>query len=151
MSQDDQILAAWAAGLFDGEGCISLPSGKARVVVSIQMTDFDLLERMRDGFGGKIYSVAKRKDHWKESWKWQISTTKDSVEFLDRIYPWLGVRRKARVEEARRIARKNRAARSWEVRMKILTLGKADFTQREISEIVGCSREHVNRVLNSKR
>lgn len=136
---------AWAAGLFDGEGCITIVGNRVQVVVS--MTDLDLLERMQKHFGGSIHPIKKRKEHWKDAWKWQISGTKKSLAFLDLIYPYLSIRRQARVEEARNHFLDLRAVKNARLRSEILSFKDSGLTQGTIAARVGCSREHVNRVL----
>jgi hypothetical protein len=89
---------AWAAGLFEGEGCICISSRKDRntKLASLQMnlTDFDVLERFSNiATGGLIHDVASRADHHKQQWKW--STNKRSVvkEVLLMLLPYFGNRR----------------------------------------------------------
>lgn len=147
MTQDREITIAWAAGLFDGEGSISIVGNRVQTV--IEMTDLDLLERVQKNFGGKIYKLKTRQEHWKQAWRWQISSTKKAVEFLEIIYPYLGVRRKHKVDEAKRIMLYNRFIKAEQKRDSILELyrGEEELTQKAIAEIVGCTREHVNRII----
>lgn len=137
---------AWAAGLFDGEGTIIFGK-RNKVFVAISMTDLDILERMQSGFGGVIYPLKKRKAHWKDAWMWKINGTKKSLEFLEMIYPYLGVRRQAKVEEARTFLPDLKSERNTRIRQEILNLRDSGLTQGTIAARVGCSREHVNRVL----
>jgi len=143
MTRPSEITIAWAAGLFDGEGTIAFY--KARVHVAIHMTDKDLLDRMQEAFGGQIYLTTKQKEHHKTSWKWAITTTAKSIEFLDMIYPYLGVRRQAKVEAARDLQQFNKQAVSERVRQEILSYRDSGLTQSAIAAKVGCSREHVNK------
>jgi hypothetical protein len=138
---------AWAAGLFDGEGTILLSGNK--VTAQMSMTDFDLLERMRSYFGGSIYTIAKRKVHWKDAWVWRCGSTPDSMMFLESIYPWLGSRRQAKVEEARIRYHNLRSVRERRTKDLLFSIKDSGITQQQMADAIGCSRKTVNRLLKS--
>lgn len=100
---------AWCAGLFDGEGTISISSQKYLCVTAcVHMADRDIVERLNDLWPAKN-GVRERKQQnpeWSMMWEWAISKRGYVQNFLGGIYPWLGVRRQARVEEAFLILRK---------------------------------------------
>jgi len=140
------ITNAWAGGLFDGEGTINISNSSVSIKVCIQMTDLDVLEKMKKEYGGQIIICVKQADHHKQSWSWYISDSKKSIAFLNEIYPWLGKRRQSRAEEAR-----IKYQSSQEIKkQKIRELRHSGLTQQAIADKVGCRREHVNRVLNGK-
>lgn len=114
------------------------------------MTDLDILERFLV-FGGSIRDMPKQADHHKRSWRWEIQSAQKALTFLDLIYPYLGHRRSARVREARGALVKNNNFKNFEMRNKIHSFKDSNLKQSEIAEIVGCSREHVNKVLRGKR
>lgn len=71
---------AWAAGIIDGEGCISL-NNEHRVQyllrISVTNTDLRMLTRLRDLFGGSVCGPLKRyKVHHKDRWVWDIKASK---------------------------------------------------------------------------
>lgn len=81
---------AWAAGLFEGEGCISDHGRGFRC--SVEMTDKDIITRLQSLFPGP--SVASRvREQWKETWTWRINKADDVRNFLSKILPYLGDRR----------------------------------------------------------
>lgn len=98
----------WAAGLFEGEGCILLRgSGKRRKdgtrsqtpSLYVGMTDLEVLGSFRRvvGGGGSItgpYKAPKRKPmwHWTATWK-------AARGIAPRLYPYLGTRRRAKMRE----------------------------------------------------
>ncbi len=94
----------WAAGLFEGEGCIDqhkLPSGRTYPRIKLKMTDQDVVERFASIFGMKIYSYPKDKswkDHYKDAWYTMVTGTK-AVAILYMLFPFLGERRKTKAEE----------------------------------------------------
>lgn len=101
----NQLQQAWAAGLFEGEGSIVRRQTNGWTVV-ISMTDLDVIERFQEAVGmGKIYGPyfnAKKKngDACKAVYKWMLSD-KPGIEQFGRIMiPYLGERRRARLNEA---------------------------------------------------
>lgn len=111
---------AWAAGLFEGEGCVSVfptGSGRSGVHLILQSTDHDVLERFQEVVGvGTIYMVnsdrPSRKPSNKQVWRWCVSRAPDSLAVLLAFRPWLGARRGARADEAIEVARSIRPRRS---------------------------------------
>lgn len=49
-----QIMIAWVAGLFEGEGTFCFHKERPKTV-QITSTDLDVLEKVKENFGGKIY------------------------------------------------------------------------------------------------
>ena len=97
---------AWAAGLFEGEGSITYPGKQLgpgrRVRLQLKMTDEDVVRRFQQVVGGIVYGPYKylHKDGHirKAAWMW-TSDGVDAAELLRRWWPWLGERRRARIEE----------------------------------------------------
>lgn len=135
----------WAAGLFEGEGSITIDG--ARVKATIQMTDLDILERMQEAFGGQVYFTGKQQEHHKDSWRWYISKTSDAIAFLNEIYPYMGTRRRARIEEARIAATQNRSILAKEKHDKVRQLRSEGLKHREIAERLGVDRTYVSHIL----
>lgn len=98
---------AWAAGLFEGEGCLTInhKSYKSGVHsyprVQMNITDKETLDRFHEVVGvGKIYSH-KNGSYLsnKPQWRWQIATKEGVREVIEQLYPWLSERRQARANE----------------------------------------------------
>lgn len=103
---------AWAAGLFEGEGCIGLTKVKGRSSktgkpityyyyprLSMSLTDLDTLERFVSVVGGKIrgpYPPPKGKR--KPVAFWHVDTD-HAEEIIGKFYPYLGKRRQAKARE----------------------------------------------------
>ena len=84
----------WAAGLFEGEGCITHNSnGLPRLIMS--MTDEDVMESFRDiiGVGNVHLKKGKFKAHWKPAWEWTISKQTYVYRILEDMLPYFGHRR----------------------------------------------------------
>ena len=92
---------AWAAGLFEGEGSISIKRQTAQL--SLGMTDEDVVRRFYSIIGiGKIYGPYrdKRKLTHKQMWIWTIGGARQCQAVLAALWNHLGKRRKHKAEEA---------------------------------------------------
>lgn len=93
---------AYAAGFFDGEGCIvvSVSSGKSRgygnqtwmsLVVSVHQLDQRPLLAFQTAYGGKIVR-GRGSGEWRKSktatYKWRVHNM-EAVAFLEKIRPYL--------------------------------------------------------------
>jgi hypothetical protein len=99
---------AWAAGLFEGEGCISY-TGKNSVTLSLGMTDRDVIDRFAAVAG--CGSIAVQAHHRSKTlYRWHIGDQDRVREILGRLEPWLGQRRRERMigawERLSRVRRK---------------------------------------------
>jgi hypothetical protein len=100
---DHDIQFAWAAGLFEGEGCISLSrSNKGDHVRDVRLTvvntDLDVLERFQATIGRGSISEMNSKSNLgsKQRWQWRLSRQVDVALLLRRMMPFLGQRRAAK-------------------------------------------------------
>jgi hypothetical protein len=98
---------AWAAGLFEGEGCFHArnvkPNYRAMLEMSISMTDLDVLERFQQITGiGTITTRPMRKihSHWKDQYTWRCSGA-PALKLAATIEPHLCHRRHTRLLEIR--------------------------------------------------
>lgn len=99
---------AWAAGLFEGEGHISIIRVKARpdslhlIRLGITMTDRDVLGRFCATVEcGRVTGphTFNRPAHHKPIYRWAIGNRKDVERILLAFLPWLGERRSAKAQE----------------------------------------------------
>jgi hypothetical protein len=93
---------AWAAGLFEGEGCISW-SGDAKksTRLVLQMTDEDVVRRFhRFVRCGKVHESNPPSNKHQTSWRWSAGKHEDVVKVLHAFMPMMGERRWARAYEA---------------------------------------------------
>lgn len=91
-----EIDIAWAAGIYEGEGCCRL-AGKTKrgLMVQVAQKDPELLYRLRDWFGGSVSN--KRKSTTCHSW----DACGDRARiFLALIYEFMTVRRKGQIDAA---------------------------------------------------
>jgi hypothetical protein len=112
-----EVELAWVAGLLEGEGCffpIEYRTEKygpyiyARVAVL--MTDLDILQRLQSLTGvGNINGPTIRKNpRHKPLWHWVVSRHKESITLMRAVYPWMGERRRARIDEVLALVEKGR-------------------------------------------
>jgi hypothetical protein len=84
---------AWAAGLFEGEGCISHTT-KNLPRLYIGMTDKDVIERfVKIVDFGKITTRIRKNPEHKPQWIWQIQKASEVNRILMMFLPYLGERR----------------------------------------------------------
>jgi hypothetical protein len=85
---------AYAAGVFDGEGCVQFTRCRTTVYprVLVTNTNLELLHFFKDTFGGDIQPLSKRQANWKQGYYWRLSWAL-AVDFLNQISPWLIVKR----------------------------------------------------------
>ena len=92
----------WAAGLFEGEGCIAQHtkgSGYRKLVIS--MTDSDVMKRFVDVVGyGNLRGPYNYKAGYKPFWRWEIVKSKEVLRILKMFLPHLGKRRAEKAIEA---------------------------------------------------
>ena len=106
---------AYAAGLFDGEGCVSIYKiGNRRLNCAlylraqIVMTDPRPLQWMKQRFGGSL-TQRKRQKHYKVSFDWRLFS-ENALQFLELVRPFLIVK-KDQAElaiEFQKISRRNK-------------------------------------------
>ena len=96
---------AWAAGLFEGEGCVSGQriAGTFYPKLSLGSTDPDVLVAFQLAIGGfgNITTKSRRgtKPHWKPAQQWQLTRFEHLQAVLAMLWPWLKSRRRARIKQ----------------------------------------------------
>ena len=92
----------WAAGLFEGEGCISSWRRKdthtPQLTMNLTSTDEDVVRRFHGIVG--VGSVGGPHDRgYKPTWSWRTSGFPSSQAVVAMLWDGLGKRRKARAKE----------------------------------------------------
>lgn len=102
----EPVEIAWAAGLFEGEGCITIFEQKHNVLplirLQIIMTDRDILERFcRIVACGRVSDERRfGREHHKPTYVWAIGNRPDVERILLALLPWFGERRSAKARQA---------------------------------------------------
>ena len=112
-SQQRQSLAAigqrytdivWAAGLFEGEGCITYQSKYPNTrTINISSTDFDIIERFINvvGYGSLLGPyISEKSGNKKHYWSWAVSKRTEVLRILKMFLPHFGQRRSEKAIEA---------------------------------------------------
>lgn len=86
---------AYCAGLFDGEGCVTLSKDgdtNYRLRIKITSTDYTVLTWLQEHFGGSINLSRKESEYNKEAWDW-VCKVEDQIVFLIGILPFTIIKR----------------------------------------------------------
>lgn len=144
------MTAEYIAGFIDGEGTITTSKNKIRI--TIPQTNFEVLNEIQKYLGiGKILKEKKRQTHWKDSWVFYTTNSKDSYNILLNIKDFLIVK-KNKAFEAITIYE------SWVERLKlrdletskILALVDKGMSYREIQKIFKINRQKVYRAVKTR-
>ena len=83
---------AYTAGLFDGEGTVTMAhrsSGEWKApAVQLSSTSIELLQFLKQHYGGFISKIPKRESHHKQAWVWSCIYVR-AIAFLTHIYPYV--------------------------------------------------------------
>jgi hypothetical protein len=102
---------AWAAGLFEGEGCINygvgrVASGRPRTRrrLNLEMKDEDVVRRFADIVDAGTVRVSRRRnrvnrEHHHTIYIWECGRWADTERILHAFLPYLGARRAAKARE----------------------------------------------------
>lgn len=90
---------AWAACLFEGEGCLTISGVQARV--KLNSTDEDVVRRFHAivGVGQVREDDAQLKHGYKMQWEWYVGSQAGVSHFISEMYPYMGARRRERAKE----------------------------------------------------
>jgi hypothetical protein len=108
------VEVAWAAGLWEGEGCFHTQSGMVRVTkkgerriysyprASMTMTDLDVLDHFCEVVGvGRVKRRARRANalpQHKNQWVYTADSQADVERLAELLLPWMGERRAEQIE-----------------------------------------------------
>ena len=86
---------AWAAGLFEGEGSISLHPEYKSVRLQMTQSDHDVLLMLQSICGGSIdaKTFKNKPTHYKETWSWRLNRADEVRALLEKFLPYFGSRR----------------------------------------------------------
>lgn len=95
---------AWAAGLFEGEGCLTTSvggSGLPLIRLQLAMTDEDTVRRFHKAVGGlgTIRFIDRKRPDRQNLWSWQTSQFEHAQAVVAMLWSGLGTRRRGRATE----------------------------------------------------
>lgn len=98
---------AWAAGLFEGEGCITFSLGKRaghkhpqlRAELVLGINDRDIIERFQNIVGvGGLYGPYPNGTNYKTT-TWRVGSREHIQAVIAALWPWFGERRRFKARE----------------------------------------------------
>lgn len=90
---------AWAAGLFEGEGCATISSGQRQPRLQLQMVDEDVVRRFhRIVDCGAVHGYPYEHPR-QDVWQWSVQGAADVLTLGQVLLPHLGGRRSERLRE----------------------------------------------------
>lgn len=103
MSKDKTTLI-YTAGIFDGEGYISIMKKLsiafykrvpfyATAVIKVASVDRRMTDYLYDKFGGYLHQRKAQKLHHSDSWCWEMKGNSRVLELLKSVYPYLIVKK----------------------------------------------------------
>lgn len=91
---------AWCGGLFEGEGTITGTATAHAPFARVSMSDRDDIERFAACFSfGGVSRIDGAKPGYKAMWTWSTGGFPHVQALVAMLWPWLGVRRKAKAKE----------------------------------------------------
>jgi hypothetical protein len=107
---------AWAAGLFEGEGCIYFRSNASRIRnqgVTVAMTDLDVLKKFNSVVGvGKIYNSYAARTNRKALYQWRTDKFENVQYVIALFWKHLCSRRRSSAIKALTMMKELRAGMS---------------------------------------
>lgn len=89
----NQQFKIYAAGYFDGEGCIRVTSNKKDngfgIHVFVTNTYKPFLDELSHHYGGRVSLRNKSNDRHRTQFHWRLSNRKDALRFLLDVTPYL--------------------------------------------------------------
>lgn len=89
---------AYLAGLFDGEGCVTIrkmfykPKHQYQALLSVMMCSEKAVKLFFERWGGSFVERDRKPSEWKVCWQWSVTGTK-TIFILEELLPYLVVKR----------------------------------------------------------
>lgn len=108
----DLVDFAWAAGFWDGEGCVSLTyrNGQPRIVVQVAQVDREVLDKFCSimEFGNVLGPYFQTNENAQPYYVWRVEGNTHLQRLKMRIGPWLGTVKLDQINKALK------ARKEWE-------------------------------------
>ncbi len=143
----------WLAGLLEGEGSFMAgpPSKPNLPIITVNMTDKDVIEKVAELFETKVCFLKRREQKWKDNYSARVKGKK-AVEMMKALKPLMGERRQQQIEKA---------LASYNIQQRKLTekevisirqlCSEGEMTQKQIAKKFQLRRETVNKIHRRKR
>lgn len=119
----NELFLAWAAGFFDGEGCVLIELSKEKrcrhghrtsLHATVTQTSLPCLEKYLEAFGGGIATSRSKTPNgrrWAVQYRWSVRNEK-AAAFLEAILPYVVVK-KEQIETALKYPMKSSDGRKY--------------------------------------
>lgn len=136
---------AWAAGLFEGEGCLTWmkhPGEYRYPAASLAMSDEDAVRRFASIIEVGKVTIPKKRDGRKQQWHWRAFGAAMVARLDETIGPYLCQRRRSKLDELLTFQPKRASGtREW--------LAPREFTEAGMAAMV--ANGHANLLTHCKR
>lgn len=98
-----KIQLAYAAGIMDGEGTITIVNSKCqtcrrdrrhRTAIMMSNTNLKVVKLFQSWFGGSLITLPHRELDRKQQYRWTLTSLDDELDFLYALQPYLIIKRK---------------------------------------------------------
>lgn len=139
----------WVAGILEGEGSFQVRKNGG-ICITCQMTDMDVLERLRDYCeGGKITPLRKRQTHWKDAWIWVVYGKK-AYMLAKLLLPHMLSRRTIQIEVMINAYDTSPRIMARQKQQEMREFREAGLTHQAIADRLGVDRSYVSHVLSDR-
>jgi hypothetical protein len=149
----NQLEIAWLSGLLEGEGCFmkGTTSKPFLVRISVEMTDEDVIQKISTLTDTKFYETTRKNqpEHYKRCWRICVMGKK-AVSILNDIYPYMGERRKRKIDEILKhySERPQRVKNSDITKDEVQNMYAQGLSYRKIANHFSCSKDTIGRFIN---
>ena len=147
---DDNVLN-WLAGLLEGEGSFmkGTPCQPRMPIISLQMTDEDVVAKVSQLFGVKYYSVPPKKEHHKTVFSMRLRGY-HAVEIMKKLNPLMSNRRQSQIKNALSCYSAQYRCLSKQQVIEIRSMLEAGLGQSEVARRFNVSRTAIHKIHRNK-
>lgn len=140
----------WLVGILEGEGSFMKgpPSCPNKPVVSVNMTDEDVISKVSFYFGIKYSKIKTRDVKWKNSYIAKIRGEK-ALNLMNIIKPYMSIRRQKQIEDAISCFKDNRSnmkTKKEVIEETLKLLKEKNLNQSEIGRLLKIHRSTVSKI-----
>lgn len=149
MKKLTQTEIAWVAGFLEGDGCFRCYNYQKSIQASQAEPRIDLLKKLQEYFGGKIYEDPRKKKTHKRIFSWRLFGKENIIYVIQLILPFMISKDKK--EKAQKLLNSCLEPKKWRGKikpskneLKYLYWNK-DMTQREIASYLGRGKSSIHK------
>lgn len=149
----------WLSGILEGEGSFIAgnPQRPARICISMQTTDEDIIQRVASLLESKYWICSEKRRKENPHWKIVYGTSKTGLKALclmRLLKPLMGQRRQQQIHRAEESFEKNKKTGRYMTKELVLQIieenKQGTETQGNIAKKYGLRRETINKICRGK-